>query len=131
MKRGDVYDARLDPTEGSEQAGTRPVIIVSRDAINTASNVVLVVPRTTYRAGRRLYVNLGTWTERTSDAVGPVDDTMPLLVIEGSGRRLHVRLEDLETRRVLQSMGEAAPADARFRPAAASRAAPRCHDRPA
>ena len=55
MKRGEVYDARLEPTEGSEQAGTRPVIIVSRDAINTASNVVLVVPCTTYRTGRRLY----------------------------------------------------------------------------
>lgn len=24
----------LDPTEGSEQAGTRPVVVVSRDAIN-------------------------------------------------------------------------------------------------
>lgn len=55
MKRGDIYDARLDPTEGSEQAGTRPVVIVSRDAINRASSVVLAVPCTTYRAGRRLY----------------------------------------------------------------------------
>ena len=34
MRRGDVYDARLDPTEGSEQAGWRPVVVVSRDAIN-------------------------------------------------------------------------------------------------
>jgi mRNA interferase MazF len=50
-----VYDARLDPTEGSEQAGTRPVVIVSRDAINMASPVVIVVPCTTYRPGRRLY----------------------------------------------------------------------------
>ncbi len=40
--------ARLDPTEGSEQAGTRPVIIVSRNALNTSSPVVLVVPCTTY-----------------------------------------------------------------------------------
>jgi mRNA interferase MazF len=55
MRRGEVYDARLDPTEGSEQAGVRPVVIVSRDAINAASPVILVVPCTTYRAGRRLY----------------------------------------------------------------------------
>ncbi|WP_017324762.1 type II toxin-antitoxin system PemK/MazF family toxin [Synechococcus sp. PCC 7336] len=34
MKRGEVFNARLDPTEGSEQAGTRPIIIVSRDAIS-------------------------------------------------------------------------------------------------
>ena len=55
MRRGEVYEARLDPTEGSEQAGSRPVIIVSRDAINTASPIVIVVPCTTYRPGSRLY----------------------------------------------------------------------------
>jgi mRNA interferase MazF len=32
MRRGDVYLVRLDPTEGSEQAGTRPAVIVSRNA---------------------------------------------------------------------------------------------------
>ena len=55
MRRGGVYDARLDPVEGSEQAGIRPVIIVSRDAINESSPIVLAVPCTTYRTGRRLY----------------------------------------------------------------------------
>ena len=55
MRRGEIYDARLDPTEGSEQAGACPVVIVSRDAINAASTVVLVVPCTTFRPGRRLY----------------------------------------------------------------------------
>jgi mRNA interferase MazF len=55
VRRGEVYDARLDPTEGSEQAGSRPVVIVSRDAINAASPLVLAVPCTTYRLGRRLY----------------------------------------------------------------------------
>jgi hypothetical protein len=30
VRRGEVYDARLDPTEGSEQAGSRLVVIVSR-----------------------------------------------------------------------------------------------------
>ena len=30
MKRGEIYDARLEPVEGSEQGGTRPVIVVSR-----------------------------------------------------------------------------------------------------
>ena len=55
MRRGEVYDARLDPTAGSEQAGIRPVVIVSRDASNAASPVLLVVPCTPYRVGRRLY----------------------------------------------------------------------------
>jgi mRNA interferase MazF len=53
--RGDVFSARLDPTEGSEQAGTRPVIIVSRDSINANSPVVVVVPVTDAADVRRLY----------------------------------------------------------------------------
>ncbi|WP_427158305.1 type II toxin-antitoxin system PemK/MazF family toxin [Aliinostoc sp. HNIBRCY26] len=55
MKRGEVYDARLEPTEGSEQGGTRPVIIVSRDAIAAYSPVILAVPCTTYKIGKRVY----------------------------------------------------------------------------
>ena len=55
MKRGEVYDARLDPVEGSEQRGSRPVVVVSRDAINESSPVVSAAPCTTYREGRRIY----------------------------------------------------------------------------
>jgi mRNA interferase MazF len=55
MKRGEVYDARLEPVEGSEQGGTRPVIIVSRDAINAYSPVVLAIPCTTYKTGKQVY----------------------------------------------------------------------------
>ncbi len=55
MTRGTIYDARLEPTERSEQAGTRPIIIVSRDAINLNSSLVVGVPCTTYRPGGRIY----------------------------------------------------------------------------
>jgi mRNA interferase MazF len=55
VRRGEVFTARLDPTEGSEQAGTRPVVVVSRDALTQASPVVVVVPLTRYHAGRRIY----------------------------------------------------------------------------
>lgn len=55
MRRGEVYDARLEPTEGSEQGGTRPVIIVSRDVINATSPVVLAVPCTTHQPTKRIY----------------------------------------------------------------------------
>jgi mRNA interferase MazF len=46
MLRGDVYQASLGPVQGSEQAGLRPVVVVSRDAINRASPVAIVVPLT-------------------------------------------------------------------------------------
>lgn len=57
MNRGDVYDARLSPTEGSEQSGFRPVIIVSRDAINRNSPVVVIVPLTNAENLKRFYPN--------------------------------------------------------------------------
>lgn len=57
MKRGDVFDARLNPTEGSEQAGVRPVIIVSRDAINQNSSVIVIVPVTKAANIKRTYPN--------------------------------------------------------------------------
>ena len=47
--------ARLEPREGSEQGGERPVIIMSRDSINQNSPVVVVVPVTDRGHKRRLY----------------------------------------------------------------------------
>lgn len=45
----------MDPVEGSEQRGSRPVVVVSRDAIHEFSPVVSAAPCTTYRKGRRVY----------------------------------------------------------------------------
>ena len=47
--------ARLDPREGSEQAGQRPVVIVSRNAINEHSSVVVVVPLTDRANKKTIY----------------------------------------------------------------------------
>lgn len=56
MKRKQVWRARLNPKEGSEQGGLeRPVLIVSRDAINNSSSVVVVVPLTDADNKSRLY----------------------------------------------------------------------------
>jgi mRNA interferase MazF len=54
-RRGDVYMARLDPREGSEQAGQRPVVVVSRDSINEHSSVVVVVPVTDRAHKKTIY----------------------------------------------------------------------------
>lgn len=57
INRGDVFDARLDPTEGSEQAEIRPVVVVSRNAINQYSSVLVVVPLTAATNVKRPYPN--------------------------------------------------------------------------
>lgn len=49
MKRGEVYWADLDPRSGSEQAGRRPVIVVSHDGFNEARGwrSIIVIPMST------------------------------------------------------------------------------------
>lgn len=54
-RRGEIYGAVLSPTLGSEQAGTRPVVVVSRDAINENSPVVVVLPVTGLEHKQRIY----------------------------------------------------------------------------
>lgn len=43
VRRGEIYFVDLDPTEGREQAGRRPVVVLSIDKINTLPLVVTVV----------------------------------------------------------------------------------------
>lgn len=47
MKRYDIHWARLDPVEGAEMAKTRPVVIVSLDALNERLPTVTICPLTT------------------------------------------------------------------------------------
>ena len=47
VKRGDVWLADLNPIRGSEQAGTRPILIFQNDVINKFTSTVLAVPFTT------------------------------------------------------------------------------------
>ena len=46
IRRGEIWFATLDPTQGSEIRKRRPVVIVSNDANNRAAGVVTVVPLT-------------------------------------------------------------------------------------
>jgi len=43
IRRGDIYFVNLNPVKGHEQAGYRPVLVVSSDAINKQPLVVTVV----------------------------------------------------------------------------------------
>ncbi len=52
IRRGDVVRAQLDPVVGSEQAGTRPALVVSPDAINENAPVVIVAPITSRKTDR-------------------------------------------------------------------------------
>ena len=51
MKRGEIYYANLDPVQGSEQGGMRPVLIIQNDLGNKFSPTVIVLPLTS-RTGK-------------------------------------------------------------------------------
>ena len=46
MKRGDVYRVDLEPTQGREQRGHRPVLIVSPDEFNAVTGLPVILPIT-------------------------------------------------------------------------------------
>lgn len=68
MKRGDIWLVTLDPTEGREQRGMRPVLIVSASEFNEATKLPVVVPIT----------NGGAFAQRIGFAV-------PILGIKTTG----------------------------------------------
>ncbi len=47
IKRGEVWIAILNPTQGSEQAGVRPVIIFQDDTLAQFTTTVITIPLTT------------------------------------------------------------------------------------
>ncbi len=51
-----IYWANLNPTVGREQAGHRPVLVISND-IENQMDIVTVVPITSRKKGRKIYPN--------------------------------------------------------------------------
>ena len=60
--RGDVRWADLSPTRGREQAGQRPVLVISHDVFNARSGTVIAMALTSQpqRAGFPLTLELDT-----------------------------------------------------------------------
>jgi mRNA interferase MazF len=57
--RGEIWLVNLDPTQGREQAGTRPILIISVDGFNHgAAELVVGVPITSRAKGIPLHVEI-------------------------------------------------------------------------
>ncbi len=59
MNRGDIYLVDLNPSQGHEQQGRRPVLVISPDSFNNATGVPVILPIT----------NGGAFAERIGFAV--------------------------------------------------------------
>lgn len=52
-----IFIADLNPVIGSEQRGTRPVLVISDEDFNRVMPVVTVLPITSLKEGRKIYPN--------------------------------------------------------------------------
>ena len=55
--RWGIFLADLNPPRGSEQAGKRPVLVISSESYNLAMPVLTVLPLTSKKQGRKIYPN--------------------------------------------------------------------------
>ena len=75
VKRGDIYYADLSPVVGSEQGGTRPVLIVQNDTGNRHSPTVIAAAITSQTGKARLPTHINI----AGGSVGLSKDSVILL----------------------------------------------------
>ena len=55
VNKWDIHYCNLDPTIGSEQKGTRPVLVISTDSVNHNLPVSTVLPLSSIKPNDRIY----------------------------------------------------------------------------
>ena len=65
VKQGDIIWLDFDPQSGHEQKGRRPALVVSNEAFNNFSNLIIVCPITNTSKDHPLYVRLDKRTKTT------------------------------------------------------------------
>ncbi len=101
-----VWMVDLDPVVGSEQAGRRPVVIVSRESANAVLPVVTAVPVTSRKAGRKIYPN-ETLIPRGAGGLSHDSVAMAHQVRTVSKRRLVHRVGRIEGAALREALREA------------------------
>jgi mRNA interferase ChpB len=90
VKRGEIWLVSLDPAQGHEQQGTRPVLIVSPDRFNAATRVPIVLPVTSggrFARSAGFAVSLMDAGTRTTGVVR-CDQPRPIDLVARNGRLL-------------------------------------------
>jgi mRNA interferase MazF len=91
VKRGDIFYADLSPVVGSEQGGTRPVLIVQNDTGNKHSPTVIAAAITSQTGKAKLPTHISI----TGSSVGLTKDSIVLLE----------QIRTIDKRRLREHMG--------------------------
>ena len=103
--RGDIRWADLDPTRGNEQAGQRPVLILSADVFNERSGTVIAVALTSQEPRASFPLTLELTTRGLPKRSWVKISQIRTLATERIGRRLG-RASTEELARVLEGLNE-------------------------
>jgi mRNA interferase MazF len=104
--RGDVVWAELDPTQGHEQSGRRPVLVLSQDVFNERSGTVIACALTSQepRAGFPLTLELLTGANLPKRSWVKISQIRTLSV-KRLGKKLgRISVEELE--QVIEGLNE-------------------------
>ena len=103
--RGEIYWADLDPTQGHEQSGRRPVLILSADVFNARSGTVIAVAVTSQeqKAGFPLTLPLSDCDLPKKSWV-KISQIRTLSVLRLGQKMGEVKVEDLEL--VIEGLNE-------------------------
>lgn len=55
VSKWEIYFCNLNPTQGSEQRGTRPVLVVSTDSVNHNLSISTVLPLSSVKDNEKIY----------------------------------------------------------------------------
>lgn len=55
MNKWEIYFCNLDPIQGSEQRGMRPVLVISNDIVNHLLPISTVLPLSSIKPGDKIY----------------------------------------------------------------------------
>lgn len=103
--RGDVFWAELDPTRGHEQAGFRPVLVVSEDVFNQRSGTVIAMAITSAEPRAGFPLTLELTSARLPKRFWVKIGQIRTLSTERLGKRL-ARLSPEEISRVVEGLNE-------------------------
>ena len=103
--RGDIYWAELSPTVDHEQAGERPVIIVSHDIFNERSGTVIAIAVSSQEPRAGFPLTHEITTAKLSKRSWARISQIRTLSVERLGKKLaHIAPEELE--RIVEGLNE-------------------------
>jgi mRNA interferase MazF len=103
--RGEIRWADLNPTRGHEQAGRRPVLILSHDVFNERSGTVIAVALTSQQPRAGFPLSLESKADDLPKPSWAKISQIRTLATERIGRRI-ARASEEELARVIEGLNE-------------------------